>query len=175
MAQVRKNKKLVLNKFSSTKKEILGFFYIVLSVLFLLSIYSHDPNDPNFLNSGLASTVNNYIGVVGSYTSFLFFKFFGLFAYLLPIIFIFIVIKNYKNEGMNHRLTERIMNIGLLILMIISSCVLVHFAGDIQQDKILNLNSAGGTIGSLLALGLSSFFGFWGTILTNFLVVIIKS
>ena len=92
MAQVRKNKKLVLNKFSSTKKEILGFFYIVLSVLFLLSIYSHDPNDPNFLNSGLASTVNNYIGVVGSYTSFLFFKFFGLFAYLLPIIFIFIVI-----------------------------------------------------------------------------------
>ena len=172
MAQVRKNKKLVLNKFSSTKKEILGFFYIVLSVLFLLSIYSHDPNDPNFLNSGLASTVNNYIGVVGSYTSFLFFKFFGLFAYLLPIIFIFIVIKNYKNEAINYRLTERIMNIGLLILIIISSCVLMHFAGDIQQDKIFNLNSAGGKVGSLFALGLSSFFGFWGTILTNFLVLI---
>ena len=119
MAQVGKNKKLVLNKFSSTKKEILGFFYIVLSVLFLLSIYSHDPNDPNFLNSGLASTVNNYIGVVGSYTSFLFFKLFGIFAYLLPILFIFTVIRYYKNEAIDQRLTKRIMNVGLLILIII--------------------------------------------------------
>ncbi len=63
MAQVKKNKKLTASRFSLLKKEVTSLFYVVLTLLFLLSIYSHDPNDPSFLNSGLASSVNNYIGI----------------------------------------------------------------------------------------------------------------
>ena len=92
MAQVRKNKKLTVNRFMVIKKEVTSFFYIILTILFLLSIYSHDPNDPNFLNSGLASTVNNYIGVVGAYTSFVFFMFFGHISFALPLLLIFITV-----------------------------------------------------------------------------------
>ena len=55
MAQVRKNKKLTASRFTSFKRELSNLFYLVIALLFLLSIYSHDPNDPNFLNSGLSS------------------------------------------------------------------------------------------------------------------------
>ena len=100
MAQARKNKKFIPNKLTSLKKEILGFFTMVLSLLFLVSIYSHDPSDPNFFNSGIASTVNNYIGIVGAYISFFFFELFGYFAYLLPIFLIAATLKAFKERKM---------------------------------------------------------------------------
>ena len=98
MAQVRRNKKLTNSRFANLKKETIGFLYIVISILFLLSIYSHDPNDPSFLNSGLASTVNNYIGIFGAYISFIFFSLFGQVSFILPLILLYIMYRNLNSS-----------------------------------------------------------------------------
>ena len=63
---------MATGKLSNFKKETLSFFYTVFTLLFLISIFTHDPDDPSFFNSGLSDSVNNYIGIVGAYISFYF-------------------------------------------------------------------------------------------------------
>ena len=169
MAQVRKNRKLTTSRFSLIRKEVLGFFYVLLTLLFLLSIYSHDPNDPNFLNSGLASSVNNYIGVFGAYTSFVFFMLFGHVSLALPVLFIFIIIKGYTNDIKHNSPSDKIMNIGLIGLMILSSCVIMSFIG-INLVSDLQSNVYGGEIGLLLFNKLHSFIGISGAIIVSSLI-----
>ena len=79
---------MATGKLSNFKKETLSFFYTVFTLLFLISIFTHDPDDPSFFNSGLSDSVNNYIGIVGAYISFLFFYLFGKVSFLIPIILI---------------------------------------------------------------------------------------
>ena len=89
---------MATGKLSNFKKETLSFFYTVFTLLFLISIFTHDPDDPSFFNSGLSDSVNNYIGIVGAYISFLFFYLFGKVSFLIPIIFIYIILIGDKNE-----------------------------------------------------------------------------
>ena len=117
MAQVKKNKKLTASRFSLLKKEVSNFFYVLLTLLYLLSIYSHDPSDPSFLNSGLASSVNNYIGVFGAYVSYTSFMLFGNISFALPFLAIFIIIKNSRANS-EYRPSDRFMNSGLLLSLI---------------------------------------------------------
>ena len=119
MAQVRKNKKLSTNRFTSFKREIGVLFYIVVALLFLLSIYSHDPNDPNFLNSGLSSSVNNYIGIFGAYTSFVFIEIFGYFAFILPIIFFHMIYRSFKSDDIES--SQKMMRLGFLLITILTA------------------------------------------------------
>ena len=149
MAQVKKNKKLTASRFSLLKKEVTNLFYVVLTLLFLLSIYSHDPNDPSFLNSGLASSVNNYIGILGAYVSFICFMLFGNLSLVLPFLAIFIIIKNFKTNA-EHKSSDKFMNAGLLIIIILSSCIIMAFAGSGHEDNGLREVFLGGKIGSLL-------------------------
>ena len=55
---------MATGKLSNFKKETLSFFYTVFTLLFLISIFTHDPDDPSFFNSGLSDSVNNYIGIL---------------------------------------------------------------------------------------------------------------
>ena len=172
MAQVRRNKKLTNSRFANLKKETIGFLYIVISVLFLLSIYSHDPNDPSFLNSGLASTVNNYIGIFGAYISFIFFSLFGQISFILPLILLYIIYINLNSPETKRIDSVSIMRLGLLVLIIISSCILMSFYGTYTVQHELNANSYyGGTLGSLFANHLSSYIGLSGSILVSFLIL----
>ena len=138
MAQVRRNKKLTNSRLANLKKETISFLYIVISILFLLSIYSHDPNDPSFLNSGLASTVNNYIGIFGAYTSFIFFSLFGQVSLTLPLLLLYIIYKNIISLEADETNNTTVMNTGLLILIVISSCILMSFYG-IQFYQIIHM------------------------------------
>ena len=172
MAQVRRNKKLTNSRFANLKKETIGFLYIVISVLFLLSIYSHDPNDPSFLNSGLASTVNNYIGIFCAYISFIFFSLFGQISFILPLILLYIIYINLNSPETKRIDSVSIMRLGLLVLIIISSCILMSFYGTYTVQHELNANSYyGGTLGSLFANHLSSYIGLSGSILVSFLIL----
>ena len=96
---------MATGKLSNFKKETLSFFYTVFTLLFLISIFTHDPDDPSFFNSGLSDSVNNYIGIVGAYISFLFFYLFGKVSFLIPIIFIYIILKNYMMIQMSQKET----------------------------------------------------------------------
>ena len=174
MAQVKKNKKLTANRFSLLRKEVARLFYGVLTLLFLLSIYSHDPNDPSFLNSGLASSVNNYIGIFGAYVSFTCFMLFGKVSLALPFLAIFIIIKNFKTNA-EHRSSDKLMNSGLLIIIILSSCVIMAFANSGYENNDLREVFLGGKIGSLLFNKLSTYIGVSGTIVVSFLLLFYSS
>ena len=174
MAQVKKNKKLTTSRFALLKKEVTSLFYVVLTLLFLLSIYSHDPNDPSFLNSGLASSVNNYIGVFGAYISFICFMLFGNIALILPFLAMFIIIKNFKTNS-EQKSSDKFMNAGLLIILILSSCIIMEFANSSHETNGLNKVLFGGQIGSLFFDKLSTYIGVSGTIVVSFLLLLYSS
>lgn len=169
MAQARKNKKFIPNKLTSLKKEILGFFTMVLSLLFLVSIYSHDPSDPNFFNSGIASTVNNYIGIVGAYISFFFFELFGYFAYLLPIFLIAATLKAFKERKMPQPISAKLINTVYFLLIVVASCILLNFftAESLAENK----EFLGGFIGVYFNHQIEVYIGRIGTIVFSIAIL----
>ena len=162
MAQVRRNKKLANNKFPEFKRETINFLGLLFSVLFLLSIYSHDPNDPSFLNSGLASHVNNYIGIVGAYVSFFVFQFFGQVSYLLPILFIYLLIKRHKSQE-NQTTIRKLVNNSILLLCLLALCGLVTIAYPLTSPDSLFSDVYGGYIGLIISQYLSSYISYTGS------------
>ena len=170
MAQVRKNKKLSTNRFTSFKREISALFYIVIALLFLLSIYSHDPNDPNFLNSGLSSSVNNYIGIFGAYTSFVFIEIFGYFAFILPIIFFHMIYRSFKSHDIES--SQKIMRLGFLLITILTACIIFTFSSYYIFQIDLDGMQAGGEIGYILFSELSTYIGISGTIVVSIILFI---
>ena len=170
MAQVRRNKKFTANKLTSLKKEVLNFFMLVLSLLFMLSIYSYDPNDPNFFNSGIAPTVNNYIGIVGSYISFFFFEVFGYFTNLLPIFLVVIIIKSFQERKLPKPINATVLNVIYFFLIIISSCIILDFFSteDFSEESVF---LAGGLVGSFLNNQIQLYIGSSGALLTSIAVL----
>tara|TARA_B100001109_G_scaffold116156_1_gene94640 strand:- start:740 stop:2959 length:2220 start_codon:yes stop_codon:yes gene_type:complete len=162
LAQVRRNKKLANNKFPEFKRETINFLGLLFSVLFLLSIYSHDPNDPSFLNSGLASHVNNYIGIVGAYVSFFVFQFFGQVSYLLPILFIYLLIKRHKSQE-NQTTIRKLVNNSILLLSLLALCGLVTIAYPLTSPDSLFSDVYGGYIGLIISQYLSSYISYTGS------------
>ena len=162
MAQVRRNKKLANNKFPEFKRETINFLGLLFSVLFLLSIYSHDPNDPSFLNSGLASHVNNYIGIVGAYVSFFVFQFFGQVSYLLPILFIYLLIKRHKSQE-NQTTIRKLVNNSILLLCLLALCGLVTIVYPLTSADGLFSDVYGGYIGLIISQYLSSYISYTGS------------
>ena len=174
MAQARRNKKFTLNKLTSIKKEILSFFLLVFSLLFLISIYSHDPGDPNFFNSGIASSVNNYIGIVGAYVSFVFFEIFGLFAYLFPVFLILVVLDSFKEHTLPKQTLERIINLIYFLLIIFSSCIILNFFG---PDEFSNNEGflIGGFTGFYLTNHIGVYIGTTGTLLLSVAILLLST
>lgn len=170
MAQVRKNKKLSTSRFASLKREISTLFYIVVALLFLLSIYSHDPNDPNFLNSGLSSSVNNYIGIFGAYTSFIFIEIFGYFAFILPIIFFHIIYRSFRTNDIES--SQKIMRLGFLLITILTTCIIFTFSGFYIFKTDVDGIQPGGEIGYILFSELTTYIGISGTIVVSIFLFI---
>ena len=164
MAQVRRNKKLDNNKFIELKRETYGFLSLLVSTLFLLSIYSHDPNDPSFLNSGLASTVNNYIGIVGAHVSFIVFHLFGKISYLLPPVLIYIVYKKYKIKS-NTSSWDSFFKFLLITVSILSLCILASIFSHENADNLNTSNNSGGLIGLYLSNIFLTYVNFPGSIM----------
>ena len=174
MAQVRKNKKLTASRFTSFKRELSNLFYLVIALLFLLSIYSHDPNEPNFLNSGLSSSVNNYIGIFGAYTSFIFIEIFGYVAFILPIIFFYMIYRSLTYKSDEHS-SHKLMDFGFLLITILSACIVFAFSSHYIFDHDMNEIRAGGEIGYILFSELSTYIGISGTIVVSILLFIYSS
>ncbi|MED5274711.1 MAG: DNA translocase FtsK 4TM domain-containing protein [Pseudomonadota bacterium] len=174
MAQARRNKKFTLNKLTSIKKEISSFFMLVFSLLFLISIYSHDPGDPNFFNSGIASSVNNYIGIVGAYVSFVFFEIFGFFSYLFPVFLILVVLESFKENSFTKQPIVRITNFFYFLLIIFSSCVILNFLG---PEEFSNNDGFlfGGFTGFYLTNHIGIYIGTAGTLLLSVATLILSA
>ena len=163
---------MATGKLSNFKKETLSFFYTVFTLLFLISIFTHDPDDPSFFNSGLSDSVNNYIGIVGAYISFLFFYLFGKVSFLIPIIFIYIILKNYMSNII-YTTVSKIIRMLLMTILLLSLCGLLS-QYDISLGDDTN-NLSGGIIGLYLSEILMSFFGMTGSILIMSFIFLFSS
>jgi len=72
--------KFALNRFA----ELTGLFFLMISVLLLVSLITYSPEDPNFIFTESVE-IKNLLGARGSYASDLFYQSIGLIALLIPI------------------------------------------------------------------------------------------
>ncbi len=157
MSQINRNKKLTKSKFDYLPKEILNFFLLTFSLLFTLSIISHDPSDPNFFKTGLGSTINNYIGILGSYISHVTFMIFGETSYLLSAFLILMSLSKYQIFFSYRKIT--VSRFFLISVFFLSVSTIFEFVS----------SSAGGYLGHILFNYSSNYIGSYGTLIAAIL------
>ena len=160
MSQIKRNKKLSKSKFDYLPKEIFNFFLLTFSLLFTLSIISHDPSDPNFFQTGLGSTINNYIGIIGSYISHMTFMILGKTSYLLAAFLIFYSLSKYRIFVPAR--SAAITNFLLLIIFFSSLSTVLEYIAP----------SSGGYIGHIIFNHSSSYIGSYGVIVASLLTLL---
>ena len=93
----------ILNKsFDFTFKrlaELIGFVFIIASILFFGSLISYSPEDPNFIFPDNAQ-INNLLGERGSYVSDLFYQSIGLISILIPFSIFFTGLNVVKKKSL---------------------------------------------------------------------------
>ena len=164
MAQIKRNKKFTQTKLSYLPKEIYNFFFLAFTLLFALSIISHDPSDPNFFKTGLGNTINNYIGIFGSYISHITFMILGKTSYFLTALLIYLALQKYRILIANEK-SLSFKNISLIVILffslsIISEYILAGSGGYLGHISFYHLSNYIGTYGSLLASVMSLIYSF---------------
>ena len=156
MAQIRRNKKFTQSKLSYLPKEIYNFFFLAFTLLFALSIISHDPSDPNFFKTGLGDTINNYIGIFGSYISHITFMIFGKTSYFITALLIYLAFQKYRVLITNET-SVSFKNFALVIILLTSMSTVSEYI----------LSSTGGLLGYIIFYHLSNYIGAYGTLLAS--------
>ena len=156
MAQIRRNKKFTQSKLSYLPKEIYNFFFLAFTLLFALSIISHDPSDPNFFKTGLGDTINNYIGIFGSYISHITFMIFGKTSYFITALLIYLAFQKYRILITNET-SVSFKNISLVIILLTSMSTVSEYI----------LSSTGGLLGHIIFYHLSNYIGAYGALLAS--------
>ena len=156
MAQIRRNKKFTQSKLSYLPKEIYNFFFLAFTLLFALSIISHDPSDPNFFKTGLGDTINNYIGIFGSYISHITFMIFGKTSYFITALLIYLAFQKYRILISNET-SVSFKNIALVIILLTSMSTVSEYI----------LSSTGGYLGHIIFYHLSNYIGEYGALLAS--------
>ena len=67
-------------------KELMGIIFILLGIMFVISVLSYHPSDPS-LNSATSGTAKNLLGLAGSYLADIVFQVFGVVALLPSLVF----------------------------------------------------------------------------------------
>ena len=137
-------------------KEIYNFFFLAFTLLFALSIISHDPSDPNFFNTGLGDTINNYIGIFGSYISHITFMIFGKTSYFITALLIYLAFQKYRIL-ITKETSVSFKNIILVIILLTSMSTVSEYI----------LSSTGGYLGHIIFYHLSNYIGAYGTLLAS--------
>jgi S-DNA-T family DNA segregation ATPase FtsK/SpoIIIE len=156
LAQIRRNKKFTQSKLSYLPKEIYNFFFLAFTLLFALSIISHDPSDPNFFKTGLGDTINNYIGIFGSYISHITFMIFGKTSYFITALLIYLAFQKYRILITNET-SVSFKNIALVVILLTSMSSVSEYI----------LSSTGGYLGHIIFYHLSNYIGAYGALLAS--------
>ena len=156
LAQIRRNKKFTQSKLSYLPKEIYNFFFLAFTLLFALSIISHDPSDPNFFKTGLGDTINNYIGIFGSYISHITFMIFGKTSYFITALLIYLAFQKYRILITNET-SLSFKNIALVVILLTSMSTVSEYI----------LSSTGGYLGHIIFYHLSNYIGAYGALLAS--------
>ncbi len=168
----------------SNKKQILGFFLIIFSVLIVLSIVSYSAADETRLeslsitelfkkeNQSSNFTTSNWLGIIGVVISGVFVRgAFGYFSLIIPLLFIFYGVQMMRKRSLLNMMQ---LSVYMLFLMIFSSALFGMFRTTLGVDKIpyTLVGTSGeyfssifylmlGSLGSyILLFGLVAVFGF---------------
>ena len=128
-------------------KQVVGFLWLSLYVVTLLSLWSYDPADVSFNVFPANSIPTNFIGYAGAGLACMLYLGFGFGAYLFPFLFFCCCLANFFGINVNWRWKPV-----WLTLFVTSSCVLL----DLQQwgvhliERLANVDSPGGLVGSYI-------------------------
>ena len=161
MAQIKRNKKFTKTKLNYLPKEIFNFFFLIFTLLFMLSVISHDPSDPNFFKTGLGDTINNYIGIFGSYVSHITFMLFGKTTYFITVLLIYLVLERYGLVPSRGTIFSY-KNSLLVLLILISLSIISDFI----------LSGTGGYLGHISLHHLSNYIGAYGSVIASLLTLL---
>ena len=161
MAQIKRNKKFTKTKLNYLPKEIFNFFFLIFTLLFTLSVISHDPSDPNFFKTGLGDTINNYIGIFGSYVSHITFMLFGKTTYFITVLLIYLVLERYGLVP-SRGTTFSYKNSLLVLLILISLSIISDFI----------LSGTGGYLGHISLHHLSNYIGAYGSVIASLVTLL---
>ena len=161
MAQIKRNKKFTKTKLNYLPKEIFNFFFLTFTLLFTLSVISHDPSDPNFFKTGLGDTINNYIGIFGSYVSHMTFMIFGKTTYFITVLLIYLVLERYGLVPSRGTIFSY-KNSLLVLLILISLSILSDFI----------LSGTGGYLGHISLHHLSNYIGVYGSVTASLVTLL---
>jgi len=161
LAQIKRNKKFTKTKLNYLPKEIFNFFFLTFTLLFTLSVISHDPSDPNFFKTGLGDTINNYIGIFGSYVSHMTFMIFGKTTYFITVLLIYLVLERYGLVPSRGTIFSY-KNSLLVLLILISLSILSDFI----------LSGTGGYLGHISLHHLSNYIGAYGSVTASLVTLL---
>ncbi|HWA06400.1 MAG TPA: DNA translocase FtsK 4TM domain-containing protein, partial [Ignavibacteria bacterium] len=130
----------------SNKKQILGFFLILFSLLIALSIISYSAADETRLesisiseifkkeNQTAHNTTSNWLGIIGVILSGIFVRgAFGYFSLIIPALFIVFGLQMMRKKSLMELMQ---LSVYLLFLMIFSSALFGLFRTTLGVDKI---------------------------------------
>ena len=66
--------------------EIVGFIYVAIAILVLVSLMTYEPTDLGFFASTVNVKLHNFVGIIGAYIGAILFFLIGQCAYVIPFL-----------------------------------------------------------------------------------------
>ncbi len=123
--------------------EIIGIFFILISLALLLSLISYSPDDPNFIIKD-RNEVKNLLGFKGSLVSDILFQSIGLISFLYPLTIFFVGFQIVKFKHILFILEN------FFYLIIYSLLGSIFFSVHYEDSFSLMINGNGGFVGNYL-------------------------
>ena len=128
-------------------KQVIGFLWLSLYVVTLLSLISYDPRDLSLNVVPPVSSPNNFIGYAGAWLAGTLYICFGFAAYIFPLLFFICCLASFLGVQIYWRWKPI-----WLALFLLSACCLLHlqpFGADWIRQHV-NFDSPGGVVGSYI-------------------------
>jgi DNA segregation ATPase FtsK/SpoIIIE, S-DNA-T family len=136
--------------------EILGFVYLAIAVLVLVSLVSFDPADLGLYASTYNTHAKNFIGITGAYIGAFLFFLIGRSAYVIPALCFVWALDRFTSQQPQRSL---IKFSGTTVLFLSSSALMSLVFGGENSARM----HAGGICGMLLSTQLEKYFGIVGS------------
>ncbi len=136
--------------------EIVGFVYIAIAILVLVSLMTYEPTDLEFFASTANANLHNFVGIIGAYIGAILFFVIGQSAYIIPFLCFVWAIDRFTSQQPQRSLIK-FSGTAVLFLATSSFLALVFNGDSIARMK------AGGVSGMFLSSLLDKYFGTVGS------------
>ncbi len=136
--------------------EIVGFIYIAIAILVLVSLMTYEPADLTFFASTANVQLHNFVGIIGAYIGAILFFLIGQSAYIIPFLCFVWAIDRFTSQQPQRSL---IKFSGTTVLFLATSSFLALIFNGASTVRM----QAGGIFGMFLSSLLDKYFGMVGS------------